>query len=277
MYEKGNGAGVDRARTDAPSQKRRGTVLAAGEPQIVLSELSGFAVSYIKTFRYDKCLEVGMRAEFLRGKRKEELKKKEERPPGSRGRRLRKVQRCSRSEEEVSGGDHREEKGAKKKILEAADHENRSKKKQGSDLHYQAWHPASHMRIRLPEHPKLETFASQYNHKWDHLAFYESLQASYKNNNNLTRESFPANGNLKSSGSISWANTLTPSTSTAPPPPTTTTSLAAQPKPALSSAPPPKPSTPQTSDAAGQTHRRLSVITSTSNVQLCNEVKTIIL
>ena len=74
MYEKGNGAGVDRARTDAPSQKRRGTVLVAGEPQIVLSELSGFAVPYSKTFRYDKCLEVGMRAEFLRGKRKEELK-----------------------------------------------------------------------------------------------------------------------------------------------------------------------------------------------------------
>ena len=219
-----------------------------------------------------------MRAEFLRGKRKEESetrgKRKEEfntrgkikevsktrgkrkgefnarekrkEELGLRGIIQRKGQLGARKEDEVN--QDRELKQATRKETKrkqgASNQENHNKRKR-DDLHY-PWQPA--------------IFASESNPKWNHWDFYGSLPANSRNN---------YLGNLKSCGGLSRTSVLVPPASLHPP--QSTPSLTPPPKPTPSSASPPSP--PKNPYFAEHTPRRLSVITSTSDVRQWNEVR----
>ena len=206
-----------------------------------------------------------MRAEFLRGKRKEETNVKEKRKYrkedlGLRVKSQRKGVLWARKEhKEIEG---RKLKGATKKEMKrnqgVADQENHYKRK-GVDLHYPC-QPTSHMRRlykqkrELP-HPKFCIYTSQSNHTWDQWG-----GGSFFTNDNI---------NFKSRSGLSWANASVP---LAPLPlPLQTPSLAPLAPSIPSLASPPTPL--QTPHYAKHTPRRLSVITSTRDIETWNEVK----
>ena len=227
-----------------------------------------------------------MRAEFLRGKRKEESSArgngKEESSARGKGkeRGKRKEELGLRVKRQKKGvlwarKEHKEIEGQKlkgattkemKRNRGMADQENHYKRK-GVDLHYPC-QPTSHMRRlykqkrELP-HPKLGIFTSQNNHIWDQRDFHG--------------ECFFPNDNR---GGLSWANALVPPSSLPLVPLVPPASLRPpMPTPSLAQPHPPTPSTsshpapPQTLHFVRHTPQRLSVITSTSDVSPWNEVK----
>ena len=204
-----------------------------------------------------------MRAEFLRGKRKEDSKtggkrkgesktrEKIKEELGLRGIRQRKGQLWAREEEEdiYEANQDQELKQATNKEMkrnhEVANQENNYTRER-DDLDC-PWRPA--------------IFASTSNPKCDNWDFYGSPPANSRKNSNL-----------KSCGGFSWTNVLESHAQPTPylaPTPKPTPYLAPTPTPSPSSASP----LSQTPHFAEHTPRRLSVIKSTSDVQLWDKVR----
>ena len=196
-----------------------------------------------------------MRADFLRGNRKEGdsnvKEKRKEDKLGLRGKR----QRKGKEDEDTDGAAQdweRKKEMERNQVL--ADQEIPNKRSR-VDPHY-PWQAVRQLRrMNLSEHRNLGLFYPQTNPKWDRWNFYECLQGN--------GDFFSNYGNPNSRCGFPWTNILVPSASLRRPP---------LPTPSASAPPPPSssmsPGTHPASQFAEHPPQRLSVITSTSNVQV---------
>ena len=204
-----------------------------------------------------------MRADFLRGNRKEGdsnvKEKRKEDKLGLRGKRQRKGQLWARKEDEDT--DEAAQDWERKKEMERnqvlADQEIPNKRSR-VDPHY-PWQAVRQLRrMNLSDHRNLGIFYPQSNPKWDRWNFYECLQGN--------GDFFSNYGNPNSRCGFPWTNISVPSASLRRPPlPTPSASAPPPPPPTPSSTSPP---THPASQFAEHPLQRLSVITSTSNVQV---------